>query len=60
MIELFSIKSCPGLINYIDTPRIKMSSSKKLTCKEDFAAGVYQSLWTGDSFSHVGIFDRAL
>jgi hypothetical protein len=26
----------------------------------DFAAGVYQSLQTGDTVSHVGIFDPAL
>ncbi len=34
-----------------------MSSSKKMS--RDFAAGVYQSLWTGDKVSHVGIFDPA-
>jgi hypothetical protein len=26
----------------------------------DFAAGVYQSFWTGDTVSHVVIFDPAL
>jgi hypothetical protein len=35
-------------------------SSKKLTCKRNFAAGVYQSLQTGDKVRHVGIFDPAL
>ncbi len=34
-----------------------MSSSKKIGLLRDFAAGVYQSLWTGDTFSHIGIFD---
>jgi hypothetical protein len=32
-----------GLVNYIDT-KVKCRHLKKLTCKGDFAAGVYQSL----------------
>jgi hypothetical protein len=34
-----------------------MFSSKKIDLPSDFAAGVYQS---GDTVSHVGIFDPAL
>jgi hypothetical protein len=45
-----------GLINYIDT-EAKGRDLKKFTCKETFAAGVYQSLQTGDTVSHVGIFE---
>jgi hypothetical protein len=41
--------------NYIDS-KAKYHHLKKLT----FAAGVYQSLYTGDTDSHVGIFDPAL
>jgi len=37
-----------------------MSSSKTIVLQWDFAAGVYQSLWTRDTVSHVGIFDPAL
>ncbi len=37
-----------------------MSSSKKTDLYRDFAAGVHQSLQTGDTISHVGIFDPAL
>jgi len=48
-----------GLINYIDT-KAKCHNLQKLTCKRDFAAGVYQSLWIGDTVSYVGIFDPAL
>ncbi len=36
-----------------------MSSSKKIYLQRDFAAGVYQSLLTGD-ISRVGIFDPVL
>ncbi len=36
-----------------------MSSSKNIDLEKDFAAGFYQSLWTGDTVSHVGIFDTA-
>jgi hypothetical protein len=32
---------------------------KKIDQLRDFAAGVYQSLSTGDTVSHVGIFDTA-
>jgi hypothetical protein len=46
-----------GLINFIDT-KAKMLSSKKID--RDFAAGIYQILKTGDTVSHVGIFDPAL
>ncbi len=42
------------LINYIDT-KAKCRHLKILTCKG--TAGVYQSLYTGDTVSHVGIFD---
>jgi hypothetical protein len=38
----------------------KMSSSKKIDLQMDFAAGVYQSLETGDTVNRVGIFDPAL
>jgi hypothetical protein len=38
----------------------KMSSSKKIDLSGDFAAGVSQSFLTGDTVSHVGIFDPAL
>ncbi len=37
-----------------------MLSSKKSWPARDLAAGVYQSLETGDNVSHVGIFDPAL
>ncbi len=37
-----------------------MTSSKKIELERDFAAGVYQSLSTGDTVSHVGIFEPAL
>ncbi len=37
-----------------------MSSSKKIDLERDFAAGVYESLWTSDAVSYVGIFDPAL
>jgi hypothetical protein len=37
-----------------------MLSSKNIDLERDFAAGVYKSLWTGDTVSHVGIFDPAL
>jgi hypothetical protein len=37
-----------------------MSPSKKIDLKRDFAAGVYQSLKTDDTVSHVVIFDPAL
>jgi hypothetical protein len=37
-----------------------MSSSKNTDLLKDFAAGVYQSLWTVDTVSHVGIFYPAL
>jgi hypothetical protein len=33
-----------------------MSSSKNIDLTRDFGAGVYQSLYTGDTVSHVGIF----
>jgi hypothetical protein len=37
-----------------------MSSSKKFDLQSDFAAGVYQILYIGDTVSHVGVFDQAL
>jgi hypothetical protein len=37
-----------------------MSSSKKIDLQRDFAAGVYQSLETGDTVNRVSIFDPAL
>ncbi len=37
-----------------------MSSSKKGDLQRDFAADVHQSLQTGGTVSHVGIFDPAL
>jgi hypothetical protein len=37
-----------------------MSSPKKIDLKRDFAIGAYQRLKTGDTVSHVGIFDPAL
>ncbi len=37
-----------------------MSSSVKIYLSGDIVAGVYQSLQTGDTVSHVGIFDPAL
>jgi hypothetical protein len=48
-----------GLVNYMDT-KAKCRHLKIFTCKRYFAAGVYQSLQTGDAVSHVGIFDPAL
>ncbi len=48
-----------GLINYIDT-KAKCRHLKKLPVKRDFAAGVYQSLFTGDRVRYVGIFDPSL
>jgi hypothetical protein len=41
-----------GLINYIDT------KAKCRHLKRDFAAGIYRSLYTGDTFIHA--FDPAL
>ncbi len=35
-------------------------SSKKVNVYRDFATDVYQSLLTGGTVSHVGIFDPAL
>jgi hypothetical protein len=35
-----------GLINYLDT-KASCRHLNKLTCKRDFAAGVYQSLFYG-------------
>ncbi len=47
--------TCPhGLVNYIDT-KAKYRHLKNFTC-----GSVYLSLQTGDTFSHVGIFDPAL
>jgi hypothetical protein len=37
-----------------------MSSSKNIDLYRDFAAGVYHSLKTGDTVSHVVIIDQAL
>jgi hypothetical protein len=37
-----------------------MSTSKKTDRLRDSAAGVCQSLQTGDTVSHAGIFDLAL
>jgi hypothetical protein len=37
-----------------------MSSSKNIDLQRGFAAGVDQSFETGDTVSHVGIFDPAL
>ncbi len=37
-----------------------MLSCKKIDLLRDFAAAAYQSLETGDTFSHDGIFDPAL
>ena len=37
-----------------------MSLSKKIDLLRDFAAGVYQSLYTGDKDNHVGVFYPAL
>ncbi len=37
-----------------------MTSSKNIDLKRDFAVGVYQSLYTGDTISYVGVFDPAL
>jgi hypothetical protein len=49
-----------GLINYICRYQSKISSSKKIDLQRDFAADVYHSLKTGDTVSHVVIFDPAL
>ncbi len=38
----------------------RLSSSKKIDLYRDFAAGIYRSLYTGDTVSHVGVFDIAL
>jgi hypothetical protein len=35
-------------------------SSEKINLYKDLAAGVYQSLQTGDTVRHVDIFDPAL
>jgi hypothetical protein len=45
--------SAPWLITYIDRDFAEL-------CERDFAAGVHQSLKTGDTGNHVGIFDPAL
>ncbi len=37
-----------------------MSSSENIDLLRGFAAGVFQSLYTGETVSHVGIFDPAL
>jgi hypothetical protein len=44
------------LINYKGT-KAKCRHLKELTCKGTFAAGVYQSLLTGNTVSNVVIFD---
>jgi hypothetical protein len=44
----------------INTHHHELIKSKKIDLERDFAAGVYQSLQTGDTVSHVGIFDSAL
>jgi hypothetical protein len=51
-----------GIINYIDTRHQskKCHHLKNWPVCRDFAAGVYQSLYTGDTVSPVGIFDPAL
>jgi hypothetical protein len=41
-----------GIIKYVDT-KAKCLHLTKLTCKGTFSAGVYQSLYTGDTLSHV-------
>ncbi len=45
--------------NQVYRHQSKMPSSNKIDLLRDFAAGVYQSLQTGDTVSHVGIFDPA-
>ncbi len=49
VVILTMLSAKHGPINYVDTK-----------AKWDFAAGVYQSLQTGDAVSHVGIFGPAL
>jgi hypothetical protein len=48
-----------GLINYIET-KVKCRHLKRLTCKGTLRQVFYQSLLTGDTVSHVSIFDSAL
>jgi hypothetical protein len=48
-----------GIINYIDTAA-KCRHLKKLTYKGTLQQVFNQSLWTGDTVSHVGIFNPAL
>ncbi len=48
-----------GLINYKETKE-KCRHLKKINLQMDFAAGVYQSVWTGDTVSYVGISNPAL
>jgi hypothetical protein len=49
-----------GLINYIDT-KAKCSHLKKWTSKKKGSKGTLrQVLYTGDTVSHVGIFNPAL
>ncbi len=49
-----------GLINFIDT-KAKCRNLKKLTCRGTLRqVFINQSLLTGDTISHVGIFDPAL
>jgi hypothetical protein len=40
-----------GLINYIET-KAKGCHLKKIYLKRDFEAGVYKSLYTGDTFHY--------
>ncbi len=47
-----------GIINYIDT-KAKCRHIKKSTSNGTLRQ-VYQSLWIGDTVSHVGIFDPAV
>jgi hypothetical protein len=48
------------LTNKLYRHQSKMSSSIKSDLYKDFAAGAYQSLYTGFTVSHVDIFDLAL
>ncbi len=53
---LYVSSSFLGLGAWTNRHQGKMSSSKKTDLERDFAVGVYQSLKTGDTVSHVGIF----
>jgi hypothetical protein len=63
-VYLFEIKYAkvaePETLPLTIDNKAKYRHIKKIDLERDFAAGVCQSLETGDTFSHVGTFDPAL